>query len=430
MLGQAYLEAERFAAADAALAVAAAERPDLPPLAFLRAELCYRLGRGEATAQRLAAVQQLAPDWEAPLLRAGTLALDQERFAEAAAPFERALELNPSNAEAALLLAVAYQRTERPEDGLAVLEAALESSPDDMQLLLALAERYDRLSRWAELREIADRILAQVPGHPVAEYRLAKLAELEGDTEAAMPHAVAAVSGFARTPLTLPGVRPTDVWAIGSPLIAETRRLLADLRNRSGQPEVAQYNAIQLVEDFPLYPDGHFLLGNILLRGRDETGRAHLDRFKALTDARVHADLANNYASTGQYELALAEYERARAIVDDDPTTMVGQAAALQRLGRAAEALPLLEAARTVGSEPGAWYGAYVLTLSSLGRSEDAQVAWAEAAQLELELDFGVRNAIYADVAACQENRRRALSGNVRRARAPARLRTCLSGRP
>jgi len=304
VLGQAYYELERYGAADAALGVAATARPDAVPLAFLRAELCYRLGRPEATERRLDAVVALAPDWDVPPLRRGTLRLDLSDYDGAVAPLARAHRLAPANVDAGLLLAVAYSRTELPERSLEVLERLVEAAPDSIPALLALAERYATLSRSDDVRRVANSILELAPGHPVAEYRLANQAHITGDLEAAQRHADRAARGF----------RTVAAQGPAGELLPEVMRLLADVHARLGDTARALTGARGLVAEFPRYANGHFLLGNLLLRSGDTTGRDHLRRFKSLTDARTHFDLATQLLNTKHYEEAAAELETALAL--------------------------------------------------------------------------------------------------------------------
>ncbi len=401
-LGQTYFDLERFGAADTALGVAATEQPDLAPLAFLRAEICYRLGRGPATARRLRNVIRADPDWGAPHLRLGAFALDEQRYDDAVAPLERALQLQPTNVDAALLLAVAHSRMERPELALQVLEAAA-SSGDSVPAKLALAERYEALARADDLKALAGQVLTLAPGHPVAEFRIGRQLSLEGETEAALEHARTALRGLTAGPQTRSGIRPGDVWRVGSSLVPEALRLIADLQERTGDRAGALATARRLVAEYPLSPDGHFALGTLLLRERDDSGREHLRRFKQLTDARVHGDLGSAYLQLAQYERAVTEFRSAYELEPNDPATLVGLARGLRETGEPQAALGLLEAARSRGGDPTAWYTEAVLTLAALDRDAEAMTAWEESRVLGLELTFAVHAFVYRDVQACDE---------------------------
>lgn len=402
-LGQAYFELERYGVAETALDVAAAEQPDLAPLAFLRAELCYRLGRGTGTERRLRNAIRIAPDWDAPHLRLGAFALDEQRYEDAVEPLGRALRLQPANVDAALLLAVAHSRMERPELALEVLEGVAAAAGDSVPAQLALAERYEALARGDDLKALAAKILTLAPGHPVAEFRLARQLSLEGSSQAALDHARIALWEFTARPQTRPGVRAGDLWRVGSGLVPDVLRLVADLQDRSGNRDGALATARRLVAEYPLSPDGYFVLGNLLLRERDAAGREHLQRFKQLTDARLHGDLGTTYLQGGQYERAVTELGSAYAIVPEDPDTLIGLARARRETGDPAAALELLEAARSRGGDPTAWYTEAVLALAALNRDADAMAAWEESRALDLELGFAVHTFVYRDVQACGE---------------------------
>jgi tetratricopeptide (TPR) repeat protein len=172
---------------------------------------------------------------------------------------------------------------------------------------------------------------------------------------------------------------------------------------RLGQTAAARAGAEALVADFPLYPDGHYLLGNMLLRATDPAGRDHLEQFKRLADAKLHIDLATNSLLSDTIEPARTEFAAALEFVPEHPVALVGLAEASRRAGDAAAAVELLEQARTVGADPTAWYANYILALGALDRRDEAQVAWAEAARLGLQPEYEVLEYMYADVSACRE---------------------------
>ncbi len=320
-LGQAYLELQRFVDASRALDAAARERPDVVPLAFMRAELCYQLGRGAVAQQRLVAVRDLQAEWDLPHVRLGALMLDLGRPADAIPSLETALRLSPQNIDAALLLAGAYTNQERPEESVAVLEASRRAQPDSLPILMALSFTYDKLSRAEDLVAISRRVLDLAPGHPGAELRLAVQADLRGDVEIARAHARRAVAAYDRTPRVMAGVNPGEVWDVRSVEAPEAIRLLADLEQRVGDTEEARRLAERLVGEFPRFPGGHFLLGNMVLRGDDAAaGREHLARFKQLTDAKVQADLGANFLESDE-SVAEAEAAFVRALAEDDRDT-------------------------------------------------------------------------------------------------------------
>jgi tetratricopeptide (TPR) repeat protein len=347
-------------------------------------------------------VTELAPEWDVPALRLGALHLDEQRFDEAVVALERALALRPDNVDAALLLAVAYSRVELPEKSLAVLERVTAAVPDSVPALLALAERYDRLARSAELVAIAQRILALAPGHPVAEYRLAQQANLAGAEERALEHAQRAARGFAASARPYPATRPGDRWDVASAMAGPSLRLVAELQSHLGDSAAARASAIALIEQFPLYPDGHFLLGNMLLRARDAQGREHLERFKLLTDARVHSDLGTNFLRSNSLDEARREFAAARAIVPEDPVATVGLATVLRRSGDAAGALELLGQSRDLGADATTWYTNYILALGALQRREAALEAWDEARAMGLEISYEATRYVHADIDACR----------------------------
>jgi tetratricopeptide (TPR) repeat protein len=404
VLGQAYLEKERFDAASAALDAAAAERPDIVPLAFLRAELCYRIGRSEVAERRLRQVIAMQPDWDVPHLRLGALLLDEGRAAEAVGPLEQALQLQPANVDAALLLAGAYTNQERPEASVAMLESTHEALPDSLPILLALSFTYDKLSRAELLDAMANRILELAPGHPGAELRLAQQAELRGELEVALGHIRRADAGYGRAPRLMAGTSAGAEWDVRSGEAPEALRLMADLRQQLGADTEARRIAERLVAEYPRYPNGYFLLGNMMLRGGEaEAGREYLARFKQLTDGRVQTGLGANFLESDESLVqATAAFERAIAIDAKDARALIGLAETQRRSERPNEALEALERARTMGAEPVSWYTNYILALGAAGRTDAAMSAWAEATQLDLQLPYDVTVFAYGAVDACR----------------------------
>ena len=127
------------------------------------------LGRTEealasyAEAERLARAGDDPSPW--PSYHRGSLLRDGGRFDEALAPLERAVALDPKNAEARHELGLTLDRLGRPADALATLEAAAALDPDNPKIHYALSrlqrqagdlaaarsslERFERLSRSA-----------------------------------------------------------------------------------------------------------------------------------------------------------------------------------------------------------------------------------------------------------------------------------------
>jgi hypothetical protein len=102
------------------------------------------------------------------------------------------------------------------------------------------------------------------------------------------------------------------------------------------------------------------------------------DRIHHLDNARDHADLADLRFQQGKYELAEAGYRAARERDPGDLEIQAHYGQCLVRLGRAAEALPLLEhVART---DPDHDFGhtqmALAETYTALGQTDAAIAAW------------------------------------------------------
>ena len=102
------------------------------------------------------------------------------------------------------------------------------------------------------------------------------------------------------------------------------------------------------------------------------------DRIHHLDNARDHADLADLRFQQGKLELAEAGYRAARERDPQDLDIQAHHGQCLLRLGRPAEALPLLE--HVTRTEPGHDFGhtqmALAETYAALGQADAAMAAW------------------------------------------------------
>ncbi len=400
ILGQAYLELERFSEADMALAAAARERPGFGPLMMMRADICYRLGRMERAENRLREVARVAPEWDVPLARLAELSLARDDVEAAARWLERALTVQPKNVDTALLLASTRVRLGRPDEALATLEEAVRTTPDSLFARLALAERYDRLDRTAALLGQVDQILQRWPDDPIAHMHRARRQFLAGELGTALASADRALVGAS-------GPAPDSDSTAARPgrgdLLPRVMKTRAELLSRLERRAEAVDVATELVGRFPRYPDGHFVLGNLLLAGGDPAGRDHLRKFKQLSDARLRRTAGDTYLAGGDLQRAGSEYEGALEADADDVGALLGLATVRRRTAAPDQALELLEHARRLNPPPVSWYRERILALDGARRRQQALREW-ETASAVLGTGFApeVWGVVHAGVAGCE----------------------------
>lgn len=198
----------------------------------------------------------------------GVALLEQFRFSDAAAEFERVVELRPESAAAHLNLGIAWFN----ERDFAAARAS-----------------------FARARDLD-------PGGLHADYNLGLIEKLEGNTEAAL-------DAFERVAAADPGDSMTQYY-LGAAYAALGRLDAAERALRA---------AIQLQ---PEHESAHFSLGNVLVRaGRREEGRAQLMRFQELKNSfsggGVSAGL--QYTELGPYAEAVEEPPTSLHTGQDEP---------------------------------------------------------------------------------------------------------------
>lgn len=114
--------------------------------------------------------------------------------AGAAALFERALALSPSEAEAMLGLAGLHRMAGRLRDAALQCDAALAVAPDFVEAWLERAYVMAAGGASDEARRCYAEVLARAPTHAAAHAGLAGLAARDGDAEAGRHHAMAALA--------------------------------------------------------------------------------------------------------------------------------------------------------------------------------------------------------------------------------------------
>lgn len=396
LLAQVWLQLEELEAAGAALAAAAASRPGYAPIDYYRAELCYRLGRVESAQQGFAAVARLTPEWDMPRVRSGMLALEQGQATAAIDWFQAALALNARNPPVWMRLASALVAEGQTEEAVQAYRRAVEEGPIFMPARIALVGQLNGLRDYDGMGEALDGIFAMQPDHPLGHYQLASLLSVQGENEKALAAVDTAVAGF-DAQATGAGVDDAERHTYR----ALSRGLRAQLLMELGRNDEAEAEARRVVASDPWYPDAHFVLGTLLVRRQDQEGRARLERFKELSDAREHRELADTNLRNDDLERARSEYALALAADPENSPSLIGMATVLRRTGAPAEALELLDRAQPSGTETTTWYRERILALHDEGRVDEARAAWQASSAAGLEMGPQVWRLLRADISGC-----------------------------
>jgi len=399
LLGQVWLELDRYSAAKRSLEIAAAARPDYPPVIFYRAELCYELGEVQDALQRMSEIAAAAPRWVVPRARAGVISMEAGRSGEAVDWFREALELAPDNPVLWMRLGSALAESQRSKKAVEAYREAAELQPDNLTAKITLALELVSTGSTAAAMDAIDDVLRLVPDHGVPRFHRARLLAREGEHEEALTELERALDD-----LRVRAAAGEAEHVVGSrhPMLARALALRAELLSNLGRRGEARATAEELVASEPWFPQGHFLLGNLLLRERDPAGQEHLARFKRLNDAQERRELGDYYRRVaGEPERAAAEYRAALEADPGDPLATLGLAAIHYRQDEPELAFELLDRVRGSGVEAKEWYELWILTLDRLGRHQEAMEAWAEAQERELRLGPEVWRVVHREVGGC-----------------------------
>mgnify|MGYP001402750954 CR=1 FL=1 len=377
-----------------AMASAAAAFPEDPSGAYAEAYLALRAGELERARAGAERTLELDPDWiEATLLYARVLAAADEVAAALAW-----LEAHPAAEERELRLerATILINAGREAEARELLQAVLAEAPADPEALRALGYMEFHAGNATEARAAFMTLLAHGQYRNDALFYLGGMLEQEGDTEKAAQlyaridggeHLLTAQVRLALMMVQMGrpelGLEHLERFAERNPAAAvELGIARGELLARLGRAEEAVPVYDQLLERDPenvalLYERGMLLIE----LGRIEGAASDFARVVELRPEDPTALNALGYTladGTERLDEALALITRALRLDPESPAILDSMGWVLFRLGRAAEALPYLEAALVRQHDPeiAAHLGE---VLWSLGRVEEAREVWADA---------------------------------------------------
>lgn len=343
--------------------------PEKPELLRTLAGYHVRRGDREAAEPLYDELVERKPTAGNHLLRAGFLALDRERDADAEAAYAKAFELatDEEKPDVTQRLASFYFARERYDEAEKTLQTAIEQRPEDLDLLYSLARFYHsrgapekadamiqqataarpqevkpylilsayrgRNGDLAGALEAAERALAVAPEDTTARLRKAELLVDLGAREGAKDR-------LAQARAIVDAVLAQD------PDAAEGYFVRAKLDLAEGKTDEAVAALRRALDRRPEWAQAHFLLASALVVQNDrQQARAEVLRAVELDPQFLDARrlLAKVHALLGEHDLAIEESRRVLRQQPDDVATRIVLAQSLVYLGRADEARTELE---------------------------------------------------------------------------------------
>ncbi|HTR04897.1 MAG TPA: tetratricopeptide repeat protein [Thermoanaerobaculia bacterium] len=313
-------------------------RPDQPvPLAALAA--AYAAAEDERTVETYRRLIVLSPGDPRARAQLAEYLWRTQKTAEGNEVMKKATEDFPSNAEMLRSFGRALAAQERFEEAAKALEASRALAQPDAATFVLLAQVETFIGLAPRALEALEAGAAAFPNDPDLAHELGRLLLAEGRTEDALAQLEKAASG-----------RPTS---------ALFRLDLGRALERTGKLDAAEAAYRRALALAPALPGAHYALGRLLQReGKKDEAEAELDAHRALyerarelvADARVNDSAmsrawADLYA--GKAKDALAQFRK----LGETPESLKGQALALQRLGRKADAEKALDRAHTLAPD-------------------------------------------------------------------------------
>jgi predicted Zn-dependent protease len=298
------------------------------------------------------------------------------KHAEAIAPLQKALALNPALAPASLFLGGALLNTGRVQDALAPLRKAVTALPDNADARDLLARAYLALSKFASAAAEYRALTGLQPDNPGAWYGMAR--SYEGIAEATLtalqtaspnsPLLELIVADVAVTQDKFPAALAIYRRALaGPPLVGGLHESVADLYAQAGHPDWAAAERAKVERRAPSYcaaraAECHFLAARLReslaagLASPTPVGRywtiraanrlateavAHLETLPSSVELHlIRAEIAQSRA---QHPESVKEMREALAMAPGDPAVEIALAEALLHAHDLKEAVPLLE---------------------------------------------------------------------------------------
>jgi tetratricopeptide (TPR) repeat protein len=116
----------------------------------------------------------------------GNMLYASQKFAEAAAAYERAIQLDPGNWGYYVNLGLADKKMNKPDEALAAFRKAVEINPESFSANKETGEALAKAGRWDEARPFYEKAAALNPDDPDVHYNLGLCLSSLGDPEGAL----------------------------------------------------------------------------------------------------------------------------------------------------------------------------------------------------------------------------------------------------
>ena len=264
------------------------------------------------------------------------LYLDEENWAKAIEVTSYVVEREPGAVDAAFMLAQAYEGANRVNDAIAALEEATLVDPDSPRALVYLGELYGRVKKHDEAANAFGRAAELRPG--VLDLRLRQAGALVTAGRAA------AARDLLKETAELHAKEPRVLY-----LLAEVERSLQDY-------DGAEATARKLIALAPKQPFGPHALAQVYAQRHNYKGV--IDTLtpvvngvdQATANSRPYApiwvSLGYAHQELGDFEKAIASFERAKRAGGDDAAYDAYLVQANLAAGRSAKAVEIAAAAR------------------------------------------------------------------------------------
>jgi tetratricopeptide (TPR) repeat protein len=264
------------------------------------------------------------------------LYLDDENWAKAIAVVSYVVEREPGAVDAAYMLAQAYEGAGKLNEAIATLEEATLVDPESPRAFAYLGELYGRARKWDEAAGAFDRAAVQRPG--VLDLRLRQAAALVSAGKAA------AARDLLRETAEAHAKEPRVLY-----LLAEVERSLQDY-------DGAEATARRLIALAPKQPFGPHALAQVYAQRHNY--KAVIETLTPVVNgvdqptassrpyAPIWVSLGYAHQELGDFEKAIASFERAKRAGGDDASYDAYLVQANIAAGRKAKAVELAAAAR------------------------------------------------------------------------------------
>ena len=232
----------------------------------------------------------------------GVAFLQKRQMAQAQAAFTEAIKVNPSLGEPRTALAQIYLAEGSADLALEQAQAAIQINPSNVQAAIISGDAYLQKGDVTKGSQVFEAVAKAVPNEPIGPYRLGIIAHAEKDHGKALAYFEEALHR-----------RPAAIEPIAH---------IAAIRTLQGKGKEARERVRKQLETNPNNPFLYHLLGQLWLNAKD-LGQAETNFKKAIqvepTFLQAYMSLGQTYHQSGKVDEAVKEYE---AVLSKDPTAI------------------------------------------------------------------------------------------------------------